>query len=943
MANESKQYFVSYSHKDAATVKPIINSLKRRGVNIWYDAGIDPGAEWQDVLGKKIMASAGVIPFLSKNFIESRQCKKELDFADTLGTPLYPIYIEDCKLTPGLNLQLCGKQAVFKHKVSDQIFYRDFLKNLNVKPKAKAKPNTPQKSNTEMYNKAIDLISKGQYLQAYQILSPLSDSGNYNATAEIADMHLNGNGAQYDPERAIKLHISAAEHKVIKSINALGNIYLLGLGTGVDKVKAVKYFDNAAMLGDCNTALTLAEWYSTGKYVAKDSKKAFSYYLLAAKKSAEAMFATAECYANGTGVKRDPIKAYTYYFKSAKFGYNPAVLKAAECLIEGRGVSQNAEKAKELLSKITMSGNPKADILQARIYEKTGNYAVAFKLYHHAQELGDLTAKLKTADYYFNGYGVVKNTKRAAGIYKSLALCGNLEAGKKYAICCMLATSGAEDLNVAYSYLKDVTSKTNDAEAWLYLGSLYNNKAFNNFNTLKAEDCYLTALKLGNKRAAYKLGKMHFYGEARHNSYRRSYEYFKLSASGDCLGAYHYIALQSYYGIGIQQDVCEAFKMAYRAVNSGYEKTENLLGLCYYRGDGVTANDQKAYKLFVSASRANNTAAINNTAVCCLLGKGIAQDVPRAIKLLSNYENDKICAYTLGQCYEYGMGVDKNMPKAEELYIKSFDMGYAPAGMKIYSLMTSGGETIKKNSIKAIGFKNRAKKLDNYECALVIDDNTFDEIFSEYMLSPVEKQLKTPKAQYVPKSKPMTVIEGDYVIVKRKPKSKPIATDTDASNSIAENLDANTQIVANTRTKKTSVVTAVAEKSIGAKSTRKSTKSVSEGNSKSIAATSSSTKNKQVPTAKNQKSASTSVTKVQSNAPTAKKSSTVTQKSKLQPPSRSESISLSSDLAKKINNVKPTEKATASKTSTKKTSAKNINTTKPSVKKTNTAKSSTKK
>lgn len=904
MANESKQYFVSYSHKDAETVKPIINSLKRRGVNIWYDAGIDPGAEWQDVLGKKIMASAGVIPFLSRNFIESRQCKKELDFADTLGTPLYPIYIEDCKLTPGLNLQLCGKQAVFKHKVSDQIFYRDFLKNLNVKPKPKAKPSTPQKSsNADMYNKAIDMISKGQYLQAYQILSPLSDSGNYNATAEIADMHLNGNGAQYDPERAIKLHVLAAEHKVIKSINALGNIYLLGLGTSVDKARAVKYFDSAASLGDCNTALTLAEWYSSGKYVAKDSKKAFSYYLLAAKKSPEAMFATAECYTNGIGVKRDPIKAYAYYFKSAKFGYNPAVLKAAECLIEGRGVSQNTEKAKELLTKITMSGNPKADILQARIYEKAGNYPVAFKLYHHAQELGDLTAKLKTADYYFNGFGVLKNTKRAAGIYKSLALCGNLEAGKKYAICCMLATSGAEDLNVAYSYLKDVTSKTNDAEAWLYLGSLYNNKAFSNFNTLKAEDSYLTALKLGNKRAAYKLGKMHFYGEARHNSFRRSYEYFKLSASVDCLGAYHYIALQSYYGIGIPQDLCEAFKMAYRAVNSGYEKSENLLGLCYYRGDGVTANDQKAYKLFVSASRANNPAAQNNTAICCLLGKGIAQDVPRAIKLLSNNENDKICAYTLGQCYEYGMGVTKNMAKAEELYIKSFDMGYAPAGMKIYSLMTSGGETIKKNSIKAIGFKNRAKKIDNHECALVIDDNTFDEIYSEYMLAPEEKQLKAPKAQYVPKSKPMTVIEGDFVIVKRKPKSKSATAKTSDASSVDKTNDKNTKnssakSVPKQQSDNTTKTTNVTTK----KGTASTTKNVATQDTKA--------------TATSQKGATQTA---KSTTTQSTKKATSPQKSKLiPPPTKSESISLSSDMAKKINNVKPSKKAKATKTTPKK-------------------------
>lgn len=37
--------FVSYSHKDSATVLPVISELQAEGFRVWYDASIEAGTE----------------------------------------------------------------------------------------------------------------------------------------------------------------------------------------------------------------------------------------------------------------------------------------------------------------------------------------------------------------------------------------------------------------------------------------------------------------------------------------------------------------------------------------------------------------------------------------------------------------------------------------------------------------------------------------------------------------------------------------------------------------------------------------------------------------------------------------------------------------------------------------------------------------------------------
>lgn len=41
--------FISYAHKDNNTVYPVIARIQKDGYRAWFDEGIDPGTEWDEI------------------------------------------------------------------------------------------------------------------------------------------------------------------------------------------------------------------------------------------------------------------------------------------------------------------------------------------------------------------------------------------------------------------------------------------------------------------------------------------------------------------------------------------------------------------------------------------------------------------------------------------------------------------------------------------------------------------------------------------------------------------------------------------------------------------------------------------------------------------------------------------------------------------------------
>lgn len=87
--------FVSYRRADRELVASVVRRLEARNIQVWYDAEIEGGADWRETIVDALSNSEMLAIFFSEDCNNSRQLKKELAVADSLGKPVVPILIED--------------------------------------------------------------------------------------------------------------------------------------------------------------------------------------------------------------------------------------------------------------------------------------------------------------------------------------------------------------------------------------------------------------------------------------------------------------------------------------------------------------------------------------------------------------------------------------------------------------------------------------------------------------------------------------------------------------------------------------------------------------------------------------------------------------------------------------------------------------------------------
>lgn len=116
--------FVSYAHKDGNKASEVIEKLQMEQYRVWYDEGIDPGTEWDENIAEHIENCEYFIALLSREYLESSNCKDELNFARELEKPRLLIYLEDIQLPGGMRMRLSRLQAIHKYKYqSMELFF----------------------------------------------------------------------------------------------------------------------------------------------------------------------------------------------------------------------------------------------------------------------------------------------------------------------------------------------------------------------------------------------------------------------------------------------------------------------------------------------------------------------------------------------------------------------------------------------------------------------------------------------------------------------------------------------------------------------------------------------------------------------------------------------------------------------------------------------------
>ena len=116
--------FVSYCHRDAPQVYPMIEQMASTGYRVWYDDGIHPGANWTEVIAERIYKSVVCIAIVSEASVCSHNCRNELNYMIEHGMNLLPIILSDFPMSLGVKLQLSASQYIRKYEYSDdRVFY----------------------------------------------------------------------------------------------------------------------------------------------------------------------------------------------------------------------------------------------------------------------------------------------------------------------------------------------------------------------------------------------------------------------------------------------------------------------------------------------------------------------------------------------------------------------------------------------------------------------------------------------------------------------------------------------------------------------------------------------------------------------------------------------------------------------------------------------------
>lgn len=399
--DESKPYiFVSYAHRDSGAVLPIIETLSENGYNVWYDDGIEPGSEWDENIASHIDQCSYFIAFISKAYMESENCKDELNYARDLEKENLLVYLEDVQLSGGMAMRMNRLQAIMWHQFDgnqeDKAYRKLFSARGIDKVKvfavgdSKTECEEPQAEKTILAAEECEPVVRNAKRKSYVPFYIIGGSAALLLVVAIVCIvivfvgkaesetsydkgvaYLYGNeDTQIDYLQAYEYLSEAAGQGDAQAMRELGYMYENGCGVNSDYLSALEWYEKAAECGDAGAIYSIGRFYNQGYVVARNTEKALEWYDLSYRTgNAEAAYAMGVIYETGDGVATDYHKALEYYAKAAEGNYAPAFCKIGIFYYYGYGVKVDLEKAKQWFAKGAQEGEPEA----IRWYEELSN------------------------------------------------------------------------------------------------------------------------------------------------------------------------------------------------------------------------------------------------------------------------------------------------------------------------------------------------------------------------------------------------------------------------------------------------------------------------------------------------------------------------------------------------------------------------------------------
>lgn len=220
--------FIIYAHKDSDKVLPIIQALQDRGFRVWYDEGLEVGSSWSDMIEEYLYNCACTICFVSPNFLNSQNCRDEIDYAKEINKSPMVVYLED--MNPDRKFQFrYGRLHALKYTdfssmgmFIDKLEATDALLSCLGKkpapapksvPTPAANPAPPMPSTpAALYQEGRKLIDLQRYTEAIPMIRKAAEQGFAAAQHSMGIYYRNGcYGVPFDMDKAIYWMQKAAQ------------------------------------------------------------------------------------------------------------------------------------------------------------------------------------------------------------------------------------------------------------------------------------------------------------------------------------------------------------------------------------------------------------------------------------------------------------------------------------------------------------------------------------------------------------------------------------------------------------------------------------------------------------------------------------------------------------------------------------------------------------
>lgn len=356
--------FISYAHKDADIVYPLITQLQQGGLRIWYDEGIEVGSHWDRVIPQRILDSICMICFVSGNFLRSENCLDETHFAKEKKKGPLLIYLERAEIPievefrasrlHALSLEQFPSADALIEKILETSLLRPCIAtDLPAAAAPEPVPTPPaavsfpsELTAEELYRRGKAAYDEENDTEAFDLLQRAADLDHAEAIHLLSNCYWNGQGVPEDKDISIQLLQKAAGMGVLDAQHTLGLLLEFGAYTEKNVYDAMKWHRLAAEKGYAPSQWRLACLYHNGKAVPRDIQEAIRWYRAAAEQGNEnAQYALGQIYSTGDGIAQDPELAFQWYLMAAKLNNLYAQHKVGECYHKGEGVPKDCAEA----------------------------------------------------------------------------------------------------------------------------------------------------------------------------------------------------------------------------------------------------------------------------------------------------------------------------------------------------------------------------------------------------------------------------------------------------------------------------------------------------------------------------------------------------------------------------------------------------------------------